>query len=454
LGYISSQTHLSCSNKLNNAPEALLEDLEKPILYVDVTHTWGSDLQTGIQRVVRQIVASWYQLDTKIALIIFEGDEYKVLPVSEIARFGELYSERIPKTPSTKTFIFQISKKIFFKFKKFIPRRAARILLKSLPLKSIQNSTSKIWVPKSTVSLNPTNANILLLELVLHPGRIAYLKRIALNNGAKLSYFSYDCNPIIAPQYWPEGLGDDFLNYISLVEYSKCVWSISRTAQDDIKRFSKADQRKISFEFKWLPPTIFPECSHPDEIFSDLENRNYILMVASYVPSKNHLGFLDSLKLLHSKNISIPEVYLTGGGSWIGSVIDNKILELADVGIQINKYEAIQNCCVRRLYENSLFLVLPSFLEGFGLPIVESLSFGKPVVTSNSMSMGELLSLPGTVGFSHEIQSNLSTVLERLLTEPELLKNLTFEAEMNRKNLGTWIEYATSLYDFVMTEGC
>ncbi len=42
------------------------------------------------------------------------------------------------------------------------------------------------------------------------------------------------------------------------------------------------------------------------------------------------------------------------------------------------------------LYANALFLAMPSLYEGFGLPIVEAMSFGKPVLTSNVSSMPEV----------------------------------------------------------------
>jgi glycosyltransferase involved in cell wall biosynthesis len=298
--------------------------------------------------------------------------------------------------------------------------------------------------------MNPTNAKILLLDLVFDPAQIAYLKEVSLNFGADISFLSYDCNPLIAPQYWPIQVSEGFINYISLVSYSKRVWSISRTAQDDIKKFSNADLDKISFDFKWLPPFDFPACAHDNPLVRGLEEEEFILMVASFVPSKNHLGFLQALQLLQARGLTIPKVYFVGGGSWIAPKIDSKILELSNLGIQVARYEGIENCCLARFYENCTFSILPSFIEGFGLPIVESLSFGKPVVTSDSTSMGELLVLPGTIGFSHEHSPNLEEILEQLISKRELLGTLTAEALEVRSTLGTWEEYAAELYEFVM----
>ena len=426
-----------------------MPDLDDRVLYVDVTHTWSSDLQTGIQRVVRQIVDSWYSMNTNIALIIFHEGEYKVLPPSTLANFKDLYSERIPRFYYLHNYIFEHLLPFYLKLKKLMPHRAVQSLLKEPVVQILRNSVNKAWIPKNTTRLNPNKADILLLELVFQPNQIAYLKEISRDYGANLTYFSYDCNPLIAPHYWPPDVNGDFSNYVTLVNSSKQVWSISKTAQEDIKRYSKVDQSKVSFEYKWLPPFKFPDCDHREIYIQELEKENYILMVASYVPSKNHLGFLEALKLLKAKGISIPKIYLVGGGSWIGREIDSKVRELNQIGIQVKKYEAIRNCCLGKLYANCSFSILPSFVEGFGLPIVESLSFGKPVVTSTSMSMGELLVLPGTIGFSHTQVPSLITILERVLSDNDLLETLTSEAVENLNNLGTWQDYAAKLYEFV-----
>ena len=423
---------------------------EEETLYVDVTHTWGTELQTGIQRVVRQLVTSWYSSNTNITLIIFQEGKYKVLPSSALANFAVLYSARIPKGHNCKLRIFNLLLPFFLRIKRLINRRWIRIILGLRFFKFERNFLTNHWTPKDSSIMNPTNAKILILDLVFDPTQIAYLKEVSVNFGAEISFLSYDCNPLNAPQYWPKEVSESFINYISLVNYSKRVWSISRTAQDDIKKFSNADIDKISFNFKWLPPFDFPACAHDNPLVRGLEEEEFILMVASYVPSKNHLGFLRALQLLRTRGITIPKVYFVGGGSWISAEIDSKIRELSNLGIQVAKYEAIENCCLGRFYENCTFSILPSFIEGFGLPIVESLSFGKPVVTSDSTSMGELLVLPGTIGFSHEQSPNLEEILERLMSERELLETLTAGALEVRDALGTWQEYAADLYKFVM----
>jgi glycosyltransferase involved in cell wall biosynthesis len=422
-------------------------------LYIDVTLTYASNWKTGVQRVVRQIVSSWYASNKKVELIYFKNGEYWILPSLVLNNIESLYSQHIPKTELLRRYFFKHLLNPYHKIKAIIPQSFLRILLTNPILNFCRKTLIQTQIPRNLIKLDPTGSQILLLDFVYDVRQIEYLKEATLNQSVRLTYFNIDCNPIVAPRYYPEDLCEIFNQYVTLANYSKKVWSISETAQNDLKRISKNLQKEVIFEFKWLPPFEFPTCVHSDFQKTGAQNDTYLLMVASYVPNKNHLGFLDSLLELKKKGILIPKIYLVGGQYWSVDGLEAKISELIRFDIQVEKLISINDCCLGKLYEHSLFTVFPSFIEGFGLPIVESLSFGKPVVTANVTSTGELLALPGTIGFSHEGEPSLTMILESLLISRELLDTLASEAEKNRNNLGTWKEYADSLYDFVIGKG-
>ena len=321
---------------------------------------------------------------------------------------------------------------------------------KSWILQSVKKFFVHTWIPNDSTKFDPENSNILLLDLVYQPNQIEYLKTISLTIGTKVTIFCHDLNPINYPELFPDEVRKSFGNYVSLIDYSAKIWSISKTTQEDVRQIKTTHHGRFAFDYKWLPPSQLPLCNHEHRIENFTEDLHYILVVASFLVHKNHFGLFDSLQLLAKKGVKIPRVYLVGGANWMGGSLEERILELQKTGIIVEKYQNIDDCCVRALYEKCLFTVLPSFVEGFGLPIVESLSFGKPVVTSDVTSMGELLSLPGTTGFSHNSEPSLSSVLENVLSDDELLKRLTDEAEENRNNLGSWSEYANELYRFVI----
>jgi len=418
------------------------------ILYVDVTQTWESDAQTGIQRVVRQLVASWLALNLNVALIVFQKGEYKILPKTAELKFGLPYSSRVTRDKRYVRKLYSILMVPYLLMKKNVNHRIFSYIKQSWILKTVKSFLVHTWIPDDSTKLNPKNSNILLLDLVYSATQIEYLKTISSTIGTRVTVFCHDLNPINYPELFPDEVCKLFGDYVSLMDYSAKIWSISKTTQEDVLKIKTTRQSGFVFDYKWLPPSDLPLCNHGDGIRNSTDGVDYILVVASFLPHKNHFGLFDSLQILAKKGAKIPHVCLVGGANWMDGSLESRILELRKAGVNVEKYQNLDDCCVRKLYENCLFTVLPSFVEGFGLPIVESLSFGKPVVTSDATSMGELLSLPGTLGFSHNSEPSLSSVLENVLSDSELLEKKTADAQGNRKNLGSWSEYAQDLYVF------
>jgi glycosyltransferase involved in cell wall biosynthesis len=423
------------------------------ILYVDVSQTWDSTLQTGAQRVVKQVVSNLYKSKANFELINFENEEYRILPRTLLENFESIDDADLQRTEAIRRNIFKFALMIYLKLKNYLPSYILMKLLSSRFGLAAKKSLNQKMVPIEFARLDPTNANILLLDFIFNVKQIDYLISIAKSHETNFTLFCYDCNPITSPSYFNNELITVFKQYLKLANYCQKIWSISETSQNDIKSLAKIDPNMISLNYRWLAPFQFPKCQHKNSLINRLKNENYLLMVSTFSQPKNHLGLFVALQTLKARGVTVPQVYLVGGASdGIEEIINAKISELAQSGIQVKKIENLQDCCLGRLYENCLFTIFPSFVEGFGLPIIESLSFGKPVVTANVTSMGELLSLPGTIGFSHTAHPNLAETLEHLLTGSELLKALTEEAFKNKDNLGTWQEYAIALYNFVMEQ--
>jgi glycosyltransferase involved in cell wall biosynthesis len=417
-------------------------DVEKSRkIYVDVTSTWESGVQTGIQRVVRQIVGGFLDLELDISFIVYQSEEFMVIPREAVKSF------LAPKPILSQS---QTSRRVTLKAARaLVPVHLRQRIKKVKLIGAILEELHIKSIPEGSVKLQHDGAVILVLDIINNAKQINLLTRMAEEKEVELVFFSYDCNPILSPSFFPEYVRMVFPHYISLARLSSKVWAISQTAQRDIKEVL---QLNVPVKYKWLPPTWLPICEHPLDVLPDLSAERYILIVASFVPSKNHEGFLRAMKSLHRHGVTLPKLYLVGGASWLKNEIKEEIDEARAQGISIEKFEDLADCCLRRLYSHALFTALPSFVEGFGLPIVESLSYGRPVLTSKATSTGELLSLPGTIGFSHSDAPDLESVLSSLIQDNDLLSHLSMLANENKNSLGTWNEYAAELYDFIMTD--
>jgi glycosyltransferase involved in cell wall biosynthesis len=112
-----------------------------------------------------------------------------------------------------------------------------------------------------------------------------------------------------------------------------------------------------------------------------------MVYVGSIIPRKNVLQLLQAFKDIPD-NIKIPLVIVGKGGEYfqkcINFVKDNNLQQMV-----IFKNNIHSNAVLKLVYQKALFSIYPSIYEGFGLPVVESLLCGTPVITSTVSSMPE-----------------------------------------------------------------
>jgi glycosyltransferase involved in cell wall biosynthesis len=117
------------------------------------------------------------------------------------------------------------------------------------------------------------------------------------------------------------------------------------------------------------------------------QKKNYILSVGTVEPRKNFRRVIDAFMHL-KENYNIPEkLLIVGKKGWscediykIPRALENSILFTG----YVSQSELID------LYQNAKLFVYPSLHEGFGLPVIEAMASGCPVVTSNLSSLPEI----------------------------------------------------------------
>lgn len=419
-------------------------------LYVDVSVTWDSNYQTGIQKVIRQLAAVWGAQNFNCQLVIYRNGQYELLPESAFQEIllvdKEIHSKKLIRQkiqdkarPLYRGILLQISpntrnnilnSKVIRKFRHFLKPKTT----------AIENQV-----------FNPKGSHLLILDLFFDVDHADYIIELTKNKKINLTFFSCDLIPINHQEFCSFDLAFYFKKFVEIAKFSNNLWSISNTTKKELDAYVGNSTYLSQSAYKWLPPSIYSLCEHnlPFEIF---EEKNYLLFVSSFEPRKNHVGFFQAIRNLRKMGVDVPKIILVGGNAWDDDPITRGILDLQSEGFDLVKLTNIDECCVGKLYENALLSVYPSFFEGFGLPIVESLSLGIPVLTSNIGSTGELLKLPGTLGFSLEDPNDLTKQLSSFLTDKELQQKLRKDAVTGRNELGTWAEYATELYAFATRE--
>jgi len=115
----------------------------------------------------------------------------------------------------------------------------------------------------------------------------------------------------------------------------------------------------------------------------------YFLFVGTLEPRKNLGRLLEAFSRLPPKVVGGAVMAIAGGAGW-GNVNIDDLINKWCLKSRVRKLGYVSDQQLSTLYEHALFLAMPSLYEGFGLPLLEALSRGVPVLTSDISSMPEV----------------------------------------------------------------
>lgn len=176
----------------------------------------------------------------------------------------------------------------------------------------------------------------------------------------------------------------------------KCRWifTVSQyTKKDLIQRYPNLhleDKTKVVFAGV---RDIFTRKMDANKIVSVQRRYNldpdYIMMAGTLEPRKNILGALEAYSLLSPKNQQSFRFVIVGKRGWYYKQIFQKVKDL-NLMLRVKFLEYIPDDDLVTLMQGAKLFLFPSFYEGFGLPILEAMQCGVPVLASRVTSIPEL----------------------------------------------------------------
>lgn len=125
---------------------------------------------------------------------------------------------------------------------------------------------------------------------------------------------------------------------------------------------------------------------------SSVRQPGYVLCVCTFEPRKNHFVLYQAWKYLVRTRSpqSVPHLVLVGGKGWNSEFILHALQQDPEIRPFIQVLHQVNDEQLQDLYKNSLLTVYPSFYEGWGLPVAESLAYGKICIASSGSSLEEI----------------------------------------------------------------
>ena len=143
----------------------------------------------------------------------------------------------------------------------------------------------------------------------------------------------------------------------------------------------------------------------------------YVLFFGTLEPRKNVGVLLDAYERLLARR-SMPELLLAGQATGESRPWLERIARAPLAGT-VRHIGYVQPGERRQLYEGARILVQPSFEEGFGIPVLEAMTIGVPVIAANRGALPEVLGDAGLL-FEPEDPDALAAALERILSAEPL----------------------------------
>ena len=163
---------------------------------------------------------------------------------------------------------------------------------------------------------------------------------------------------------------------------SKVVFTPSNFVKDDLVNYSKINPKKIVVTYE--AADIINEASRP---LKSLEGQQFLMYIGRPMPHKNLWRLIeafDSLKGIHPGL----KLVLAGQSDKNYSDIERRVKSSGIDDVYFTGY--ISEGELRWLYENCQAYIFPSLSEGFGLPGLEAMAHGAPVVSSNATCLPEI----------------------------------------------------------------
>lgn len=225
------------------------------------------------------------------------------------------------------------------------------------------------------------------------------------------------------------------------------IIAISNQTKADIIEFLKIDPSKVEVVYQSISNKYFERIEIPDLLSKYNIPEKYILAVGSIEERKNQLSIL---KALHETKINISVVFV-GKPTSYATLLLNYITE-NKMEHQVKFLNNIPRKELAVLYRQASMSIYLSIFEGFGLPVIESMASGCPVITSN------VSCLPETAGDSAilcdpknstELAKNINSILENDSFRKDLIEKGKKRAQLFHPE--KYAENLISLYSKILS---
>jgi glycosyltransferase involved in cell wall biosynthesis len=261
--------------------------------------------------------------------------------------------------------------------------------------------------------------------------------------GAAAVFTCHDLIPVIFPQYFRarQRLIYRFTHQLAL-NTAQLTIAVSHSTKNDLQRFFRVNPDRIvvvheGVDAHFQPPSR-AAIDRVKQLYA-LPDR-YVLYFGSNKPHKNLIRLVEAFAQLGigTQNLRIKLVI---GGHWDQRYPEAKqAVEKLGLADRVHFIGPVADADLPALYGGAVVFAFPSQYEGFGLPVLEAMACGVPVVCSNRSSLPEVAGGAGLLADPHDVRA-IAAALDRVVSDAALRADLK-QRSLDRAAALTWEQTA------------
>jgi glycosyltransferase involved in cell wall biosynthesis len=201
-------------------------------------------------------------------------------------------------------------------------------------------------------------------------------------------FMIHDFLPIDHPEFFDPGSFRRHTKRLALVAQLAAGVLVSSEAAADALRvqFGRTGRRTIPILVQPLP--VSPIFAAPREIDETLAAQPYFLVCGTIEPRKNHLLLFNVWRALaRLMGPATPTLIVAGCRGWENENAIDMLERCPAMRAHVIEAPGLSTPSLKRLMDNARAVLMPSFAEGYGLPVAEALAAGAPVIASDTPSL-------------------------------------------------------------------
>ena len=396
-------------------------------VFLVVGDTARNPARSGIQTVVRSLAGAFGKMRAPVRLVLWNARLGTVRPLPPELSVGEDADplrdgpERWPRALWTQ------------------PLAWPRWLLSGLRGKFVPIHRHPLY------RRAPAGTWVLMPEL-MYKERARLLVDYVNRRKWRLAVILHDTIPVDHPEFVPAALPEQHAGYLRAFADADLILPTSEFCAAGWRRFCASEGRpsppvricRLACDLAGVPRATEPKIPDP------VQPAVRMLCVATLEPRKNHRTLLAAFALAVRARPGL-QLDLAGAAYKEMDALAEEVRATERSLPGLRWHRQVEPDELHALYAACDFTVYPSLLEGFGLPVIESLWFGRPCVCANFGVMAENATGGGCLSADVRDPQALANAMLALADDHALRQRLAAQAVA--RPLKTWDEYAREILD-------